>query len=499
MVEPSSKSETVEILKGLRDRYEQHHRVQITDDALASAVELSSRYITGRCLPDKAIDVIDEAGARVRLKAMTRPPDLKEIDEEVEKLNKEKEEAVANQDFEKAAALRDQADKLKKKKQQITRDWREKSREADGVVDEEVIAEVVSKMTGIPLTRMTTEDSIRLMNMEDELHKRVISQHEAIKSISKAVRRSRSGLKDPKRPTGCFVFAGPTGVGKTLLAKALAEFMFGDEDALIQIDMSEYMEKHNVSRLIGAPPGYVGFEEGGQLTEKIRRRPYAVVLLDEIEKAHPDVFNMLLQVMEEGRLTDSFGRNVDFRNTILIMTTNAGAEAIKNESAFGFPGSQEADASYDGMKSRVMDRIERVFRPEFINRCDDIIVFRHLTVDDLKRVVDLELSKVRERLLERGLKLVLSDEAKKLVIKKGSNTDFGARPLRRSIENYVEDPLSEELLKGEFVGKDTILVDVKEVAGKKQLTFNGVVGEPETELATAGASTGDGGEEKSEE
>jgi ATP-dependent Clp protease ATP-binding subunit ClpC len=499
MVEPSSKSETVEILKGLRDRYEQHHRVQITDDALTAAVEFSSRYITGRCLPDKAIDVIDEAGARVRLKAMTRPPDLKEIDDEVERLNKEKEEAVANQDFEKAAALRDQADKLKKKKQQITRDWREKSRETDGVVDEEVIAEVVSKMTGIPLTRMTTEDTVRLMNMEGELHGRVISQDEAIKSISKAVRRSRSGLKDPKRPTGCFVFAGPTGVGKTLLAKALAEFMFGDDEALIQIDMSEYMEKHNVSRLIGAPPGYVGFEEGGQLTEKIRRRPYSVVLLDEIEKAHPDVFNMLLQVMEEGRLTDSFGRNVDFRNTILIMTTNAGAEAIKNESAFGFQKPDD-DASYDNMKNRVMERIERVFRPEFINRCDDIIVFRHLTVDDLKRVVDLELSKVRERLQERGLTLKLSDEAKKLIIKKGSNTDFGARPLRRSIENYIEDPLSEELLKGEFTGKDTILVDVKEVAGKKQLTFIGVSGEGEAELALSAASGGDaGGDEASSE
>ena len=406
MVEPSTKAETVEILKGLRDRYEQHHRVQITDDALAAAVELSSRYITGRCLPDKAIDVIDEAGARVRLKAMTRPPDLKEIDEEVEKLNKEKEEAVANQDFEKAAALRDQADKLKKKKQTITRDWREKSREADGVVDEEVIAEVVSKMTGIPLTRMTTEDSMRLMAMEAELHKRVISQHEAIKRISKAVRRSRSGLKDPKRPTGCFVFAGPTGVGKTLLAKALAEFMFGDDEALIQIDMSEYMEKHNVSRLIGAPPGYVGFEEGGQLTEKIRRRPYAVVLLDEIEKAHPDVFNMLLQVMEEGRLTDSFGRNVDFRNTILIMTTNAGAEAIKNESSFGFQRADN-DASYESMKDRVNERIEKVFRPEFLNRLDDVIIFRHLTIDDLKEVVDLELHKVRERLADRGLKLRL--------------------------------------------------------------------------------------------
>ncbi|MFM7251269.1 MAG: ATP-dependent Clp protease ATP-binding subunit, partial [Planctomycetaceae bacterium] len=473
MVEPATKSEAVEILKGLRDRYESHHRVQISDDALESAVELSSRYITGRCLPDKAIDVIDEAGARVRLKAMTKPPDLKEIDDEVERLNKEKEEAVANQDFEKAAALRDQADKLKKKKQSITRDWRDKSREADGVVDEDVVAEVVSKMTGIPLTRMSTEDSKRLMAMEDELHRRVIGQEEAIKSISKAVRRSRSGLKDPKRPTGCFIFAGPTGVGKTLLAKALAQFMFGDDDALISVDMSEYMEKHNVSRLIGAPPGYVGFEEGGQLTEKIRRRPYSVVLLDEIEKAHPDVFNMLLQVMEEGRLTDSFGRNVDFRNTILIMTTNAGAEAIKNESAFGFQKPDD-DSGYESMKGRVNERIEKFFRPEFLNRVDDVIVFHHLTVDDLKKVIDIELSKVRERLGERGLKLELTEEAKKFLIKKGSDTDFGARPLRRALENYIEDPVSEELLKGEFDGKDTIQVDCVEVAGKKQLKFTGL-------------------------
>jgi ATP-dependent Clp protease ATP-binding subunit ClpC len=492
IVEPSSKSETIEILKGLRDRYEQHHRVQITDDAVEAAVELSSRYITGRCLPDKAIDVIDESGARVRLKAMTKPPDLKEIDEEVERLNKEKEEAVANQDFEKAASLRDSADKLKKKKQQITRDWRERSREADGVVDEEVIAEVVSKMTGIPLTRMTTEDSMRLMKMEDELHKRVISQEEAIRSISKAVRRSRSGLKDPKRPTGCFIFAGPTGVGKTLLAKALAQFMFGDEDALVHIDMSEYMEKHNVSRLIGAPPGYVGYEEGGQLTEKIRRRPYAVVLLDEIEKAHPDVFNMLLQVMEEGRLTDSFGRHVDFRNCILIMTTNAGAEAIKNESDFGFRKA-DSDASYDSMKERVTERIEKVFRPEFLNRLDDLIVFRHLTKEDLKSVIDIELSKVRNRLADRGLKLILTDAAKEFVIKKGSNLDFGARPLRREIEQRVEDPLSEELLKGEFQGKDTITVDVKQDdEGKaKHLTFVGSVGEPELVAAGAPAASGE--------
>jgi len=482
MVEPSTKQETVDILKGLRDRYEAHHRVQITDGAIEAAVELSSRYITGRCLPDKAIDVIDEAGARVRLRAMTKPPDLKEIDEQVERLNKEKEEAVANQDFEKAAALRDQADKLKKKKLSITRDWRERSREADGVVDEDVVAEVVSKMTGIPLTRLSTEDSQRLMQMEEELHKRVVSQDQAIKAVSKAVRRSRSGLKDPKRPTGCFVFAGPTGVGKTLLAKALAEFMFGDENALVQIDMSEYMEKHNVSRLIGAPPGYVGFEEGGQLTEKIRRRPYSVVLLDEIEKAHPDVFNMLLQVMEEGRLTDSFGRNVDFKNTILIMTTNAGAEAIKNEAAFGFQR-PEADASYESMKERVMERIEKVFRPEFLNRVDEVIVFRHLSLEDLKQVVEMELSKVRKRLAERNMSLVLTDEAKAFLVKKGSNLDFGARPLRRAIENYVEDPLSEELLKGAFDGKDTITVDVREENGVKRLEFIGSNRAAETPVA----------------
>ncbi len=487
IVDPSTKEETIDILKGLRDRYEKHHHVQITDDAVEAAVELSGRYITGRCLPDKAIDVIDESGARVHLKSMTRPPDLKDIDEEVERLNKEKEEAVANQDFEKAAALRDQADKLKKKKALITRDWREKSRESDGIVDAEVIAEVVSKMTGIPITRMTTEDKMRLMNMEEELHRRVISQDEAIKSVAKAVRRSRSGLKDPKRPTGCFVFAGPTGVGKTLLAKALAEFMFGDEDALVQIDMSEYMEKHNVSRLIGAPPGYVGYEEGGQLTEKIRRRPYAVVLLDEIEKAHPDVFNMLLQIMEEGRLTDSFGRHVDFRNTILIMTTNAGAEAIKNESAFGFQKPDE-DASYESMKERVQAEIEKVFRPEFLGRVDDTIVFRHLTTDDLGAVVELELGKVRQRLAEHGLTLWLTDDAKKWIVKKGSNLDFGARPLRRAIENFIEDPLSEELLKGEFQGKDTITIKVSEGAGRKQLYFEGSTASATAEQAPVGAA-----------
>ncbi len=489
IVEPTSKDETIAILKGLRERYEEHHRVKFTDDAVVAAVEMSERYITARCLPDKAIDVIDEAGARIRLRNMSKPPDLKELDEDIEKLNKDKEDAVANQDFEKAAALRDKADKLRKKKEEITRDWRDKSRETDGIVDEDVICEVVSKMTGIPLTRLSTEDSARLMQMEGELHKRVVSQEQAVSAVAKAVRRSRSGLKDPRRPTGCFVFAGPTGVGKTLLAKALAEYMFGDADALVHIDMSEYMEKHNISRLIGAPPGYVGYEEGGQLTEKIRRRPYAVVLLDEIEKAHPDVFNMLLQVMEEGRLTDSFGRNVDFRNVILILTTNAGADAIKNESAFGFQKPDD-DSSYESMKTRVMDQIERVFRPEFLNRLDDTIIFRHLNQEDLKKVIDFELSKVRTRLNDRGYELELTDESKEFLIKKGANLDYGARPLRRALEQRIEDPLAEEILRGAFEGVNTIVVDVvKDEEGKSvRLIFRGENRKPVDEPVAVGSS-----------
>ncbi len=487
VVEPPSPVQTIEILKGLRDRYEQHHRVQITDDALAKAVELSTRYITARCLPDKAIDVIDEAGARVRLKSMVRPPDLKEIEEEIERLNTQKEEAVANQDFEKAASLRDQADKLKKKKENLNKDWREKSKEKDGVVDAEVISEVVSKITGIPLTRLSSEDAVRLLRMEEELHRRVVSQTEAIRQVAKAVRRSRSGLKDPMRPTGVFLFAGPTGVGKTLTAKTLAEFMFGDQDALIQIDMSEYMEKHNVSRLIGAPPGYVGFEEGGQLTEKIRRRPYAVVLLDEIEKAHPDVFNMLLQIMEEGHLTDSFGRKVDFKNAIVIMTTNAGANAITSE--FGF-APKDNDTSYERMKERLTHEIEREFKPEFLGRLDEVVVFRSLTEENLKQIVVIELAKVRERLSEKGLALILTDEAKQYIIEKGNATEYGARPLRRAVETYIEDPLSENLLQGIFQGHNTITVRVKEVGDQKQLDFEpSTVEQPNEELVTAGDGT----------
>jgi ATP-dependent Clp protease ATP-binding subunit ClpC len=461
MVNPPSKEETIEILQGLRDKYEAHHRVQYTDAALEAAVELSSRYITGRFLPDKAIDVIDEAGARLRMKTMTRPPDLKDLEGEIKKLEKEKEEAVAAQDFERAASLRDKADKLKKKKEQIRREWRESNTESGGVVDVDMICETVSKMTGIPLTRLEKAEAERLLQMEDELHKMVVSQDEAIKAIAKAIRRSRSGLKDPRRPMGSFIFLGPTGVGKTLLAKALAKFMFGEEEALISIDMSEYMEKHNVSRLVGAPPGYVGFEEGGQLTEKIRRRPYAVVLFDEIEKAHTDVFNMLLQIMEEGHLTDSFGRRVDFKNTILILTSNLGSQLLKQQASLGF-ASKTADADYDGMKKTLKEELEKEFRPEFLNRLDDVIIFRSLNREDMSRIIEIELARVKSRLADKNLILELTDQAKEFIIDKGFNPDFGARPLRRAIEQFIEDPLAEELLRGNFKGKNVVKVRVKD-------------------------------------
>lgn len=477
IVNPPNPQQAVEILKGLRERYEEHHRVQITDDALEAAVEMSNRYISARCLPDKAIDVIDEAGARVRLKSMVRPPNLKEIEDEIQRLNQAKEDAVAEQQFEKAASLRDQADKLRKKKDTLTEEWREQSRQTDGVVDAEVVSEVVAKMTGIPLTRLSSEDTVRLLQMEDELHEKVISQHEAITQVCKAVRRSRSGLKDPKRPTGVFLFSGPTGVGKTLLAKTLAEFMFGEEDSLIQLDMSEYMEKHNVSRLVGAPPGYVGYEEGGQLTEKIRRRPYAVVLLDEIEKAHQDVFNMLLQIMEEGHLTDSFGRTVDFKNVVLIMTTNAGASKMAHGGSMGLHTLRDTDdkRSYDEMKTHLMHELQKEFKPEFLGRLDEVVVFRKLTRVELMDIVDIELNKVYQRLAEKGLKLILSNDARGFVIDKGEageGLDYGARPLRRSVERYIEDPLAEELLRGSFEGKNVIKVEITEVGDQKQLKFD---------------------------
>ncbi|MBX3409565.1 MAG: ATP-dependent Clp protease ATP-binding subunit [Phycisphaeraceae bacterium] len=470
-VDPPNDEQTVEIIKGLRDRYEQHHRVQITDAAIKAAVELSGRYITGRVQPDKSIDVIDEAGARVRLKSMTKPPNLAEIEGEIERLSVEKDEAVKAADYERAAELRDKAEQIRKKKEEIQRTWRTRAQEADGVVDEEVVAEVVSKMTGVPLKRLEKDEAARLLKLEEELHKKVISQEEAIKAISKAIRRARAGLKDPKRPMGSFIFVGPSGVGKTLLSKALAEFMFGDEEALIHLDMSEYMEKHNVSRLIGAPPGYVGYEEGGQLTERIRRRPYSVILLDEVEKAHPDVFNMLLQIMEEGRLTDSFGRNVDFRNTVLIMTSNLGADLIKGGGGFGFAKRTEA-ADYDNIKVVLMKEIERFFRPEFINRLDDVIVFRPLNRDDLTRIVEYEVAKVSKRLAAQGYTLELDPLAKEFLIDKGYNPEYGARPLRRSIGTYVEDPMSEMLLSGGFEAPCIIKVTRR----------NGPDGKPEEHL-----------------
>ncbi|MDX1564379.1 MAG: ATP-dependent Clp protease ATP-binding subunit, partial [Phycisphaeraceae bacterium] len=474
--------QTVEILKGLRDRYEAHHRVRITDDALARAVELSTRYITGRVQPDKSIDVIDEAGARIRLKTMSKPPDLTEIEEQIERIGLDKDEAVKAADYERAAQLRDQQEALRKKKELVQKEWRQRTTEVDGVVDEEVIAEVVSKMTGVPLTRLEKAETERLLKLEEELHRRVVSQDDAIKAIAKAIRRARSGLKDPKRPMGSFIFIGPSGVGKTLLSKALAEFLFADEDALVHIDMSEYMEKHNLSRLIGAPPGYVGYEEGGQLTERIRRRPYAVVLLDEIEKAHPDIFNMLLQIMEEGRLTDSFGRHIDFRNVILIMTSNIGAELIKGGGTqFGF-GKRDADGDYEAMKTLLNKEIERFFRPEFINRLDDIIVFRPLSREDLESIVDLELAKVRKRLADREMALDLDDAAREFLMEKGYNPDFGARPLRRAIEQYIEDPLSESILRGDFDGKNTVTVTHKE--GEEFLTLDAKAVEKPAEEAS---------------
>ncbi|MGD0088610.1 MAG: ATP-dependent Clp protease ATP-binding subunit [Planctomycetota bacterium] len=473
MVNPPSQDETVAILKGLRDKYEAHHRVRIIDEAIQEAVTLSDRYITGRFLPDKAIDVIDECGSRVRLSKMTRPPDLKDIEKEIGELDMEKEQAVANQDFETAAEYRDRAEILRKQMERIKKEWREQSSETVGTVDSEVVREVISKMTGIPLRRMEGQETERLLKMEEALHKRVISQEEAVTCISKSVRRSRAGLKDPKRPIGSFVFLGPTGVGKTLLAKALAEFMFGDQDALVQIDMSEYMEKHAVSRLVGAPPGYVGYEEGGQLTERIRRRPYSVVLFDEIEKAHPEIFNILLQIMEDGRLTDSYGRHVDFRNTILIMTSNIGAKLIKDSGNIGF-GRRSEESSYADLKRKLTQKMEEEFRPEFIARLDDVIVFHHLTKDDMGKIVHLEIAQVSKRLREKQIQLVLTDDALNFLVEKGTNLDMGARPLRRSVERFIEDPLSEDILRGDIPLKTK--VETLPDQAREKLVFR-VIGE----------------------
>ncbi len=470
-VEPPNAEQTFEILKGIRPKYEQHHRVKFTDGALRAAIEFSGRYIPGRVQPDKSIDVIDESGARLRLRGMAKPPNLAEIEAKVERLAIEKDEAVKNADYERAAQIRDQMDKHRRERERLQVEWKERISETVGTVDEEIIAEVVSKMTGVPLTRLEKAESERLMQLEGELHRTVVSQDDAVKAVARSIRKARSGLKDPKRPMGSFIFVGPSGVGKTLLAKALAEFMFGDADALLYLDMSEYMEKHNVSRLVGAPPGYVGYEEGGQLTERIRRRPYAVVLLDEVEKAHPDVFNMLLQIMEEGRLTDSFGRHIDFKNVILIMTSNLGADVIKGGASFGF-GKRAEVQDYEKMRKSLMGEVEKFFRPEFINRLDDVVVFRPLLKDDLTVIIEYELSKVRKRLQEKGMKLELDAVAKDFLIEKGYNPDFGARPLRRALGSYIEDPLAENLLMGEFKSGDEIRVTRLE--GQDHLNFKAV-------------------------
>ena len=457
MVDPPSVDEAIQILKGLRDKYEAHHRVKILDEALEAAAKLSERYITGRFLPDKAIDLIDEAASRARLSVTTLPKDLKKLEVDIEGFKREKEASIKAQDFEKAAKLRDDERKAKEELAKMKKHWKESKSEVEVQVTDEDIAHIVSKWTGVPLARLEEKEMARLLRMEDELHKRVIGQDEAIRAISNAVRRARSGLRSPKRPIGAFIFLGPTGVGKTLLARALAEFMFGDADAMSVIDCSEYGEKFNVSRLVGAPPGYVGYEEGGQLTEKVRRRPYTVVLFDEIEKAHPDVFNILLQLMEEGRLTDSFGRKVDFRNTIVIMTSNVGADLVRRNTEMGFKNQEEAmEMNFESLRKKLLDETKRVFRPEFLNRVDDIIVFHPLNRQDLEQIIDFELKEVLDRLKEKQMELLLSGEVLKFLIDKGYDPVFGARPLKRTVQRYIENILAEEILGGKFQGGDRI-------------------------------------------
>jgi len=449
VVEPNTAKETIDILKGLRDKYEAHHRVQFTDEALEGAAKLSDRYISGRFLPDKAIDLIDEAGARARLAILTIPKEIKELEEKLDEIVKEKEAFIKQQDFESAAKLRDEEKKLRLKLEGSRREWGKKRDQIIPTVTTEDIAKLVSQITGIPIYRLEEKESEKLLRLEEKISKRVVGQIEAIEAIARAVRRARAGIKEPRRPIGSFVFLGPTGVGKTLLARALAEFMFGDEEALLQLDMSEYMEKFNVSRLIGAPPGYVGYEEGGQLTEKVRRRPYSVILLDEIEKAHPDVFNLLLQILEEGRLTDSFGRKVDFRNTILVMTSNVGAEIIRKRGSLGFKTVTE-EISYEEMKALLMDEVKKTFKPEFLNRLDETIVFRPLGKEDLEKIVDIEISYINKRLKDQGFEIELTPEIKDFFIQRGFDPVFGARPLKRVIQRFLEDPLSEEVIKGSF-------------------------------------------------
>ncbi len=462
-----SRDESIEILKGLRDRYEAHHKVKITDEALEAAVKLGDRYISDRFLPDKAIDLIDEAASRVRIRNYTAPPDLKEVEDKLNNLRTEKEASVRNQEFEKAAKLRDDEHKLKEELDEQKKEWEKQVGASDmSLVTDEDVAYIVSSWTGVPVKRLAEEESARLMKLEEILHKRVIGQDEAVRSVSKAVRRARAGLKDPKRPIGSFIFLGPTGVGKTELGRALAEALFSDENAIIRLDMSEYMEKHSTARLIGAPPGYVGYEEGGQLTEKVRRNPYSVILLDEIEKAHPDVFNILLQILEDGRLTDGKGRTVDFRNTVIIMTSNVGATFLK-KATVGFGAASEED-DYDGMKDRIMDELKKTFRPEFLNRVDDQIVFHALSEEHIRQIVDLMLDELNRRIEEYSLQIEVTDDVKGLLLKEGFDPSYGARPLRRVIQRRLEDGISEELLQGKIGPGDTVEVTTE---GESALSF----------------------------
>ncbi|MEV4887763.1 ATP-dependent Clp protease ATP-binding subunit [Nonomuraea sp. NPDC055795] len=472
VAEPSL-SHTIEILKGLRDRYEAHHRVSITDDALVAAARLADRYISDRYLPDKAIDLIDEAGSRMRIRRMTAPPDLREYDEKIANVRRDKESAIDAQDFEKAAALRDQEKQLQLKRERREKEWKAGDMDVVAEVTEELIAEVLATATGIPIFKLTEEESQRLLRMEDELHKRIIGQDDAIKGLSRSIRRTRAGLKDPRRPGGSFIFAGPSGVGKTELSKALAEFLFGDEDALIMLDMSEFMEKHTVSRLFGSPPGYVGYEEGGQLTEKVRRKPFSVVLFDEIEKAHPDIFNSLLQILEDGRLTDAQGRVVDFKNTVIIMTTNLGTRDISKGIGVGFAKANDAESNYDRMKSKVQEELKQHFRPEFLNRVDDIVVFHQLTPKEIIKIVDLMLAQVSERLKDRDMSLDVAQDAKQLLADRGYDPVMGARPLRRTIQRELEDSLSEKILYGELRAGQVIKVTIEGEGDNAKFIFTG--------------------------
>ena len=491
-VDQPSIEETEQILKGLRERYEDHHHVEITDEALHAAAELADRYISDRFLPDKAIDLIDEAASRMRIRSMTSPPVYRELEDEIDSTRRQKEQAIEAQEFEKAANLRDQERRLSGKKRELEEQWRSGESADRPKLGEEEIADIVSMWTGIPVFKLTEAETQKLIRMEDELHKRVIGQQPAIEAVSKAIRRSRAGLKDPKRPTGSFIFLGPSGVGKTELGRTLAEFLFGDEDAMIRIDMSEYMEKHSVSRLVGSPPGYIGYDEGGQLTEAVRRKPYSVLLLDEIEKAHPDVFNILLQILEDGRLTDAQGRTVDFRNAIVIMTSNIGASEIARNTPLGFAiADDETGITYEDMKNRIMGELKKVFRPEFLNRIDDVIVFHKLQKPEIKQIIELLLRRVRESMAERELQLELTEEAKDFLVDKGWDPSMGARPLRRAIQRYIEDQLADFVLRQELIPQATVVVDVAPENDDREVILSIV--EPKVPAAVgAGAAEADG-------